>query len=358
MKPNEYQATVSLQSPTEIVGAIPGLLGFHARESLVVVCLHGAAGRAGLAMRVDLPHPDDAEAFAVEMASRIGRENADATVVVCYTEDADTGGELARRHLIDQVLDELFLRDIGWEAALLVRGGRWWSYTCSKPCCPSEGTPIPVMPGGDVYGLEAQRVLHGVAVLPGREALAESVGGPVAPRVVVLRQRFEEACEQLVDELTRRGAGAVRQDTLTALNAMRERYLSGERDLDDAAVVRVLAGLEDKWVRDALITWGLDERGEEVLAFLIALAQYAVDEGCAAICTVVAAVGYQQGHGALASVALERVLRCAPEYQMARLLDALLDAQVNPREIRAMARRVQRELISRAVISDGSSVAA
>ncbi|WP_129665749.1 DUF4192 family protein [Phytoactinopolyspora endophytica] len=166
------------------------------------------------------------------------------------------------------------------------------------------------------------------------------------------RQRFQDACAKLSDEVCRRGADAVRRDSLRALHEMRDRFLRGDRDIDDADVIRALAGLEDTWVRDTLVTWGLEERGDEIRAFLTVLAQHAVDGGCAAICTVLAAVAYQHGHGALALVALQRALRAEPEYLLALLLDSLLDAQVNPREIRAMAQRVLRELIDRGVVRD------
>ncbi|NED99497.1 DUF4192 domain-containing protein [Phytoactinopolyspora halotolerans] len=355
MKTKQTADTARISSPADVVGVIPAILGFHPSESVVVLCLHMPTNRAGLVMRVDLPQPRDSEPFAAEMAARVGRENADAVVVVCYTEEGDSSGELPRRHLIDQFLDELFLRDIGCTEALLVRADRWWSYTCHRPCCPDSGTPLPTTPTGAAVAIQAERALAGAAVLPGREALEASVEGPAGARKVSLEQRFAAACAQLSEEVGQRGAAAVRRDSLAAVTEMRDRFMRGDRELDDADAVRVLAGLEDKWVRDALVTWGLDQRGDEIQAFLTVLAQHAVDDSCAAICTVVAAVAYQQGHGALALVALQRALRAEPEYQFALLLDSLLDAQVNPREIRAMAQRVRRELVDRGIVQEANA---
>lgn len=340
----EKPHVVRLSSPPDIVGAIPLFVGFHPSESLVILCLHGPRKRKGLTMRVDLPEPKGMQEYVREMASRVAREDADAVIITCYTQDSDAEGELPRAELVALLLDELSLRDVGYLEALLVRDGRWWSYTCTKPCCPRDGTPLPESPSPTITELEARRAMEGVAVLPGREALEKSVSGPVALRLIALEQRFDEVAAGVADQMVEEGVDAVRGETVRLARTMVERFIAGEREVDDAEAVRLLVGLQDTWPRDVLVTWGLDGQREDILAFLTALAQCAPDRFAAPICTVLAAVAYQHGGGALTTVALDRALRHEPEYEMAVILDAVLVGQVHPREVRAMSRRLQRDI--------------
>jgi hypothetical protein len=333
---------VRLSSPADLVGAIPSLVGFHPTESLVIVGLHGPRSRNGAALRADLPDPDLRAEYVADLSARIAREDADAVVVVCFTEQADHDERLPESELIDQLIEELGARGIGWMEMLLVRDGRWYSYTCGKPCCPAGGTPLPESPSSHVTELEARRALSGAAILPDRSALEKSVAGPVAVRLFALSQLFDQTVQRLPEEMLEHGLEHVRIQGLRLARDLLERFVGGDHRIDDADAVYVLLCLQDKWLRDRMITWTLDTDLRELLAFLTALAQRAVDEYAAPICTVLAAAAYQDGQGALADVALERALRSEPEYEMALILDALLINQVHPKEIRAMAVRASR----------------
>jgi hypothetical protein len=52
-------------------------------------------------------------------------------------------------------------------------------------------------------------------------------------------------------------------------------------------------------------------------------------------------VAYARGHGALASVAAERALRCEPGYSMAKLLLDGMDRMVTPSELRDVSASVR-----------------
>ncbi|NDL58435.1 DUF4192 domain-containing protein [Phytoactinopolyspora mesophila] len=335
---------VRLSSPADLVGAIPSFVGFHPAESLVMVGLHGPRSRNGAALRADLPDPAFRHEFVADLVDRIAREDPDAVVAVCFTEQADSDGRLPEAGLIDQLLDQLDQRGIAWLELLLVRDGRWFSYTCFKPCCPADGTPLPDSPSSEVTELEARRALSGAAVLPDRDALAKSIAGPVALRLVALRQLFDETAARLPERMLDDGLEQVRSQALGLARGMLERFVSEGCRLDDADAVHVLLCLQDKWLRDRMIAWSVDTDLREFLAFLTALAQRAVDEHAAPICTVLATVAYQDGQGALAAVALERALRHDPEYEMALILDTLLSNHIHPREIRTMAVRARRVL--------------
>jgi hypothetical protein len=357
MKPLKNAPKFSLKRPSDLIAAIPSFLGFHPSESLVFLCLHRPSNQIGFVLRVDLPSPEQVERFAEEMADRASADGTGRVILVCFTAQPDDAGQLPRRDLFDTVSDELMLRGVQVPEALLVRDGRWWSYTCTKPCCPRQGTPLPEVSTGDVAALEARRALGGAAVLPNREALATSVCGPRGARLAALRRCIDETGPIFVDELMTLGMDGAREHALATVRSAFSVFTEAGAALDDAVAVRILLSLEDRWVRDVLITWGVDECGGQFLAFLIALAQCAPDECSAAICTVLAAVAYQHGRGALAAVALERALAHEPEYQLARILQALLVGQVDPDEIRGLAHRARHELGEHGIGGDRPAVA-
>lgn len=344
MTTNPEPTVIKLRTPPDIVAAMPVLIGFHPSESLVLMCMHGERKRAGLTMRVDLPDPGDHDRFVAEMAARCAREKADAVIAVCYTEAPDTGHRLPRGDLVDTLLDELGRHGVGWIEAVLVRGGRWWLYRCGDDDCPPGGTPLPASPSSEIVALEARGALEGRAILPSREALAASIQGPEPTREIELAQVHLRTGQQFLAEVESDGADAVLGRTLSLARGALDRYLAGEHELSDDDAARILVGLEDRLARDALLTWALDGRIQELVVLLSDLARRSPDENAAPICTVLAAVAYQYGDGALASVALERALASEPGYELARLLDASLQNQVEPAEIRGMAQRTRDRL--------------
>lgn len=339
---------VKLDSPTAIAEAMPTFVGFHPRESLVVMCLRGPRKRNGLTMRIDLPDARHDRALAADLSRRAAIDKADAAIVVCYTSAPDTGGLLPRTTLVDEQIEQLRRRGIGLAEALLVRAGRWFSYTCAQDCCPREGTPIPDEPSGPMARLAAERALTGRAVLPDRGALVASVAGPVALRLVALRQTYDRVDASVAGEIADEGLDPVCERTIALARRAFGRYVEGRRQLDDADAARIVLGLHDKHARDELTTWAIDGHADELIAFLTDLAQRTPDRDAAPICTVLASAAYQHSDGALAAVALERALRSDPSYRMAWLLFAMLDRQVDPDEVQALSRDVRRDLRRRA----------
>ncbi|NED94989.1 DUF4192 domain-containing protein [Phytoactinopolyspora alkaliphila] len=357
MKSNQTKVKVSLKSPSEIISVIPRILGFHPAESLVILCMAKPGNEVGLVLRADLPDPGCSDDFAAEIAARAGSDDVGQVVLVWYTSRPDDGDQLPGRVQFTLLADEFRRRDISIPEALLVRDGRWWSYTCAGSCCPRHGTALSPVNSDDVAAFEARRALDGAAVLPGREALAQSVSGPRGHRLAAVRQRIDETGPVFVDDVMNRGVDGARRHALETVRSALCSFADTPGHIDDAVAVRILLSLEDRWVRDALVTWGVDEEVGQFLAFLIALAQSAPDECCAPACTVLAAIAYQHGRGALAAVALERALRHEPDYRLARLLQALLAGQVDPAEIRDLARRARLELGASGMGGDRPAVA-
>ncbi len=354
MTTNEDQTVIKLSSPSDVVAALPVVLGFHPAESVAVMCLRGPRRRKSLTLRVDLPDQEQYAAVADDLADRAKRDGAGAIIAVCYTEAPDVNGDLPRRELIDALAAEMRSRRIACLELLLVRGGRWFSYQCADDCCPRDGTPIDRTRSGDMLALEARAALDGRAVLGSREELAATIRGPVAVREAVLRDSYQRIGETFFDEVTAHGADHALQHTLGLARAAYQRFLSGDHELPDDEAVSILIGLEDKLARDEVLTWGLDGNTDELIVFLSALARCALDENAAPICSALACVAYQAGHGTLTNIAVERALRSEPDYYLARLIDASVRAQIEPAEIRAMARRT-RDFLRELGVGGGSN---
>src|SRR4051812_23652847 len=65
-------AVLRMRDPGELLAALPYLLGFHPRDSLVVLAFGGRSGRrVGLTQRVDLPPPEHVAAVCAAMAGNV-----------------------------------------------------------------------------------------------------------------------------------------------------------------------------------------------------------------------------------------------------------------------------------------------
>jgi hypothetical protein len=352
MNEQTQSAVVKVNSPADIVGAIPSMLGFHPDHSLVVMCLRGARKRLGLTMRFDLLDPPLDEHLATEVTRRAAVEPASAMIMVCYVEEPNDADRLPRAELIDELGSQLLRRGIGVAEALLVRAGRWHSYVCEQPCCPSEGTEIPGVADGVVARLEAERVLQGRALLSSRDDLEASVRGPIALRRIALEQVYDRADTATAMEIAADGVDAFNRRTVELAGAAFDEYADGHRALGDKDAARIVLGLHAKIVRDELTTWAMDGRTDELIGFLTELAHRALDRDAAPVCTVLASVCYQHGGGPLVTIALERALRSDPDYEMARLLAGMLDGQLPPARLRAVIRDTRRDVRQQLYQSD------
>ncbi|TFV57139.1 DUF4192 domain-containing protein [Geodermatophilus sp. DF01-2] len=335
--------TVRLTDSAEIAAALPYLLGFHPRESVVLVALGGpSGGRVGLTVRADLPARAQSAAVVSALARSVATDDPAGVVVAVVSESPDDreplpGGDslagLPHRDVVHDAVVALAGLDIPVRDTLLVRGGRWWSYDCPHPCCePGAGEPLP----GGVTALAAASVATGQVVARDRAALEARVApldGParaameaVTWRVVGRRAR---AARDDPDAEARRSWDAVR----TAVRRCRPG--SGGRPTD-REVAGVLWALADVRVRDRALTLALgdDAAGAEMLwAECTRRGPAPLD---AAPATLLAVSAWLRGDGAMANVALERALDSLPTYRLARLLARGLAACLPPAELRAM----------------------
>jgi hypothetical protein len=157
-------STLTLRSPADLLSELPGLLGYHPSDSLVVVFTQARTLRC--VMRMDLT--DLGPEAAIRVVSVAHQAHADAVHAVVYASTASrTKPHQADVDSLVELLDEAgaHVADV-----LLVTDGRYWSYLCTTAsCCPPEGRSV--REGTPV--LEAERVRAGhPAVADSREAAA------------------------------------------------------------------------------------------------------------------------------------------------------------------------------------------
>ncbi|MGC4806502.1 DUF4192 domain-containing protein [Micromonospora sp. DT233] len=315
---------LSVRSPADLIAAVPYLLGFHPTDSVVVVAMRGR--RIVFAARADLPVAGtDPLAPATHLAGVIAQQGAESVTVLGY-------GEASRvTPAIDAVRASLATAGLSVLDALRVTDGRYWSYLCDEPaCCPPEGTPYDT----GASEVSAAAVFAGQVALPDRAALTAQVapfGGPaqVAMRKAVVRaeQRLatllgEAAPADPLDDraLRRAGTRAVRE-------AMRRR---GERLTDDQVAWLTLL-LTHLPIRDH--AWERTDGRDRDIALWTDVLRRTERDLIAAPGSLLAFAAWRAGQGALASVALERVLAAHPTYSLALLLDDLLRRGVPPSQL-------------------------
>ncbi|WBB78367.1 DUF4192 domain-containing protein [Micromonospora sp. WMMD882] len=317
------QPRISVRSPADLIAAVPYLLGFHPADSLVVLALRGR--RIVFAARADLP-PSGADAGPVarHLTAVIRRQSAEAATIIGYGPAARvTAAVDALRHAVGET-------SITVVDALRVGDGRYWSYVCADPgCCPPEGTPYDAA----ASQVTATAVFAGQVALPDRAALTARVAPVTGPAREAMRAATAQARARL-GELLRSvppeelsSARAVTRPAGAAHRAALEQTRRGER-LSDQAVAWLGVLLTFLPARDDV--WERTEGDDAHVDLWTDVFRRSEPELVAAPGSLLAFAAFRAGQGALAAVALERVLARQPDYSMALLLDDLLRQAVPP----------------------------
>jgi hypothetical protein len=322
---------VRISDPGEVAAALPYLLGFRPRESIVLLCLGGAtSNRVGLTVRAGLPPPGFEHAAARELVRRVVTDDPVA-VLVAVVSEADDAGEagLPHRPLVHAVVLALDAAGLAARDALLVRSGRWWSYDCPHPCCATgAGTPLP----GGVSELAAASVAAGQVVAEDRADLAARIAPDPSAGMRETLERVGTACAGAVA-----GRGLVAAESWPAVQAAvaRLRAPSAPR-LSDDEVARLLWGLHDRAVRDRALGLALGPDAPAAEQLWTGCTRRGCSPLVAAPATLLAVCAWLRGDGAMAGVALDRALDADPGYRFARQLQRALDDCLPPAAIRAV----------------------
>jgi Domain of unknown function (DUF4192) len=321
---------VRVGSADGILAVVPHLLGFHPRDSLVILGIGGPHARIRLAFRYDLPDPPDEE-LATDIAAHattvLARQKLTMAIAVGYG-----SGEVVTP-VVEVVAHALLKAGVNVQDVLRVHGWRYWSYLCGDPdCCPPDGVPY------DLAGHPASAALAaaGLTVRADRAELASTIA-PATDAAGPMREAVERARERagaLIDV----GAAAAGGDPfLPIADAGRRsvkqaitRYRRGGALTDDDEIAWLGVTLADLRVRDD--AWArMDPQFHDAhLRLWIDLVRRLPADCVAPPAALLAFTAWQAGDGALASVAIERALEADPDYSMALLVADALHAGLPP----------------------------
>ncbi len=331
-------ATVRLGAGPDLAAAVPHLLGFPPRQSLVLVALTGSRRRrVGVTLRVDLPPagaPDVVvTAVAQQAVATLGSPAPAGAVVLVFTDEAPERA-LPRRGLVHAVLAELVQAGCAPLDAMLVRGGRCWSYECAAACCdPQAGVPLP----GGTSPLAATAAFSGQVLAGDRAELVDRLrpveGEPAREVVRACSQAANRAARLLLQQGPELAAEVSWQHVLDAV----ARCAPGPvHPLPAADVARVGWALADTAVRDRALALGLGPDAAAAEALWTELTRRLPVPLDAPAATLLAVTVWARGDGAMANVALDRALGSRPDYPLAGLLRTALDAALPPAELRRL----------------------
>jgi uncharacterized protein DUF4192 len=326
-------AILGIHGPADLLQAVPYLLGFHPRDSLVIVGLHES--RLIVTVRLDLADARVPGVLADAVAA-MHRGGASQLVAAVYSDRAPA---TTRRPLpCGSTADAL--KEAAEEAGcqvldvLFVAGERWWSYSCSDDrCCPPRGRQLP----DEVSEFSAAATYAGMVALPDRAALA-AVLSPLPDerreRLIPLIAEHENAAVQAAldgraerhDRSVKRALFAAARRSDAPVEPVTHLALSDEE------VARFGVALSTHALRDSVWMAADDGRLDGRLLW-VDLARRLPSPYDAAPLFLYGWCSWRSGNGALAGIAAERAVQSDPSYSAADLLLAALARGLDPRRL-------------------------
>lgn len=313
------EVVLRMRSHADVIAVAAALTGFHPTNSLAVIAL--CDNQARLVVRADLPGVDATRETRIAAAGHVlrhaVRHGATSVALLGYGPQAT----------VDPVMGEAFrLIDgtIELVDAVRVTDGRYFGYLCGDTDCnPPEGVPFDT----SSTTVMAQFVMAGVAVLPDRAALADSIAPLAGPQLHAMRTAVNAASRALVDRVNRDGVSAAARAESDRVSRAMARYRAG-KSIDDEEMARLLVGLVNQEV--SATAWKATDDQLWVEDLWRDATRRATPGLVAAPASLLAFIAWRRGHGALARIAVDRALSCNPEHRIAVLMRQVLDENLPP----------------------------
>ncbi|GAA5138274.1 DUF4192 domain-containing protein [Pseudonocardia adelaidensis] len=334
--PVDQRPVLRVRDQGELVAAVPAMLGFHPRESLVLMATGGLSGRRlGLTLRVDLPppeHPQYAEHAELVVASAVCGlllDEPTGAVAVVVSESGDPPGPLPHSLLAGRVESALAAQQVPIRAVMWTErttgGARWACYQA----CGCAGT----VPDPATTPFVAAVVAEGKVVHADRAAL-EAVVAPVDQDVL---RRREKRLIQSVDGQLEGDTGAVVLEPdagVFLVDAAIADSAAGRLALSDDDVVALATALGIAEVRGWALQRTAGPGGAAAEHLWAALVRETPDPEAAEPAALLAVSALLRGDGALANIALDRAERAWPGHAFAGLVRRCAAAGVRPSQVR------------------------
>lgn len=329
---------LTLSSPDAFLAAVPHLLGFPPRDSVVLVGLgEDGSGRESirLVQRFDRPGANlgGAELTGLAQAAAVPMRAAGSNSVIVAVfgdENPTVNGVMPSTTLVDALVDELDDAGIWVKDTLYTDGASRWSYGCDNPdCCPIAGAPISdelrTMMAAEFAGV-------GAAMVPSRQSLVDDVARD-SVRVGEVAKHLPAA------EAPSDGLEAWRDRAIAEISSLRS-----NPNPSPAATAQVLTGLADVRVRDTAL-WELaqDPKGRDNVISALTLATRSAPDGYVSpVATTLAIQQWTQGDGARANACLDRSAADDPSYSLAQMVGTAIGRGLPPSSWTVVMRQLDR----------------
>lgn len=298
----------TVKTPHDLLAAVPFLIGYHPTNSLVLISVKHDA--LEMAMRIDYPvNPPDGTYQL--LASHLKRDQAEAALIIAYEPSDARSGEAVLKSMSEAINAlEIPIREL-----MLIRDGRWRSLLCKdSSCCPESGTALEDFQSSRIA---AEQVANG-KILPFTNV--ESLGDSIAAISLADDFNWNSLVLKFGIQSDDPELNPKQRDGAEAIHLLADFYIqsNGCSDLDLKA--RVLGRLSDIQVRDYALGCHDQDSIEAYFSMWRDLLRIAPKKFVAPVASLLAALAYEKGDGALAHRALDRAIEDDPEYSLSRLL--------------------------------------
>ncbi len=322
---------IQIDGPANLLATVPYLLGFNPEKSLVIVAVKGQHDQVVVSMTLNLPEKiEDLDAtFMNNLKETLKRSGADGLVAIFYIETNPQGLKSISELLMAEISSEFHVRDILW-----VCNHKWASYLCSdESCCPKEGRTLEIKKPSIA---QTELVLAGRSVANKKSDLTNFL------EITTVNQDLIP----LISQFARQKAKSEHNQTLEKWESTQFKFLTAPKafkELDSKLYARLLLGLTDIPVRDALLAHHIElaQINEDPNQYLFQIAQNWAQVAKVApetfrppICTCIAVFMWQAGEGILARSAVDFALAQDPQFHLAKLINNALDSGMPPWEFR------------------------
>lgn len=326
---------VTLRNPGDLIAAVPALLGFHPRDSLVVVGFadEGLGPHVQLCLRIDLPEPRLSRrkltGLAEHLVRHATRRSCGAMMVVVIgggpgARSLPPGRELVAALRRAAAPAGVELRDAVWTAQV-ARGQRW---RCYESCACSGSVPDPKETTAAAASVAAGHVIRG-----DRGEVEQLVAG----RDPTVLRRRSALVDRRIDEHTEgdRGVPSPRASFDLVLRWL-ERAEREPLEFSDADIVELSLALADPVVRDACLGFTTDGHLDGAERLWAVLVREMPDPEAAEPATLLAGCAFARRDGILAGVALQRAQKAWPGHALSEMLEAAMVSGQEPEQLLAL----------------------
>ncbi len=323
-------SVLRVRNPGDLIEAIPYLLGFHPRDSLVIIGLAGS--RVSITARVDLDDLRDGGTLTGTLRVLVNGESTRAIAAIFDGRIADLRApELPHRDLVHDLAAGTGELGIDLVDAILVADARWWSYHCADDgCCPPEGRELP----GDASPSRAAATYAGLVALADRDELAALLDpdddAQRAALEPVIAEHENLAAAAVVGGYAQRRQRSVKRAIFAAARDADGSLFPGDGGaLSDDELCRFAVALSETPIRDAV--WlAVDQRRLDGRALWREIARRVPAPYDAAPLFLFGWAAWRDGNGAAAGIAAERAMASDPDYTAAELLLGALVHGLDP----------------------------